>query len=278
MIGLDSTDATLIRLGENALYRLTRPIVVRIARTMDYFADVCNEVSVAQWLASENFPAAQVTEHKQPIVVDNHPVTFWRFIPGRPGNNSDIAALGKILRRLHDLPKPTSFTLPTENILDRVEPRITTAAVPFEDKEFLLNRLAELRVEVARLQYPLAPAATHGDAHTENLVMSDGQPILIDFERFSWGQPEWDLAMTATEYRTAGWWSQDEYALFTDSYGYDVTSWSDGFPVLQAVHELKMTTWLMQNIGESQIIADEFQARMRTLRTGQRGQEPWRPF
>jgi thiamine kinase-like enzyme len=106
-------------------------------------------------------------------------------------------------------------------------------------------------------------------------MICDDRPVLIDFERFAWGQPEWDLALTATEYLTAKWWTDNEYSQFVDAYGYDVTCWT-GFDVLRAVHELKMTTWLMQNIAESPEIAEEYQVRMRTLRG-----EPspgWRPF
>jgi thiamine kinase-like enzyme len=100
--------------------------------------------------------------------------------------------------------------------------------------------------------------------------------VLIDFERFAWGQPEWDLAMTATEYLTAQWWTDDEYGQFVGAYGYDITRWTEGFDILRAAHELKMTTWLMQNIAESAEISDEYQVRIRTLRG-----EPssgWRPF
>jgi thiamine kinase-like enzyme len=91
-------------------------------------------------------------------------------------------------------------------------------------------------------------------------MMSEGRPVLIDFERFAWGQPEWDLAMTATEYLTAKWWTEREYSEFVEAYGYNVTSW-EGFDVLRAVHELKMTTWLMQNVAESPEIAEEYRGR-----------------
>jgi hypothetical protein len=61
--GIHCEGATLIRLGENAIFRLTGDrIVVRIARTMDYWDDAKNEVNVARWLASQQFSAAQVTK------------------------------------------------------------------------------------------------------------------------------------------------------------------------------------------------------------------------
>jgi aminoglycoside phosphotransferase (APT) family kinase protein len=274
---LDTDQARLIRLGENALFHLpTVGVVVRIARTMSYWADAVKEVKVAHWLSAHRFPAAQAYAVPQPVAVADHPVTFWRFIAGRAGDQRDIVTLGTVLRRLHETPPPTTFTLPPEDILGRVKPRIASGHIPDKDKQFLLDLLADLVAKVSNLEYPLSPAPTHGDAHSENLMIHDGEPVLIDFERFAWGQPEWDLAMTATEYLTAKWWTSDEYAKFCNAYGYDVTTWTAGFDVLRAVHELKMTTWLMQNAAESQEIADEYQLRMRTLRG-----EPspgWRPF
>jgi aminoglycoside phosphotransferase (APT) family kinase protein len=274
--GIRSDDASLIRLGENAIYRLPEDdIVVRIARTIDYWDDAKNEVEVARWLATEQFPAAQVHDLGQPIVADGHPVTFWRFVAGREGCRDDTGTLGTVLRSLHKLPRPTGFILPDENILGRVESRVKVAPVPAEDKRFLLSRLNELRTELLHLTFPLELAPTHGDAHTGNLLIQDGKAVLIDFERFAWGQPEWDLAITATSNQTAGWLTDEEYETFATAYGYDVTTW-DGFEVLRATHELKMTTWLMQNVNESDEIADEYRLRMRTIR-GDRSQ-PWRAF
>jgi aminoglycoside phosphotransferase (APT) family kinase protein len=274
---LNGNDAHLIRLGENALFHLPEDgIIVRIARTMDYWTDAAKEVNVARWLAKLNFPAAQVYNVAQPVSAGGYPVTFWCFIAGRPGDRQDIATLGTVLRRLHATPPPTTFMLPHEDILGRVRRRIEAAIVPLADKSALLQQLNFLQSRLLGLRYQLRPAPTHGDAHSGNLMICDGQPVLIDFERFAWGQPEWDLAMTATEYLTAQWWTDDEYSRFVEAYGYDVTCWREGFDVLRAVHELKMTTWLMQNVAESPEIADEYQVRMRTLRG-----EPspgWRPF
>lgn len=277
MASLDDSGARPLRLGENALFHLpAESAVVRIARTMDYWRDAGKGVAVSRWLASSEFPAARVHQVAQPIAVAGHPVTFWRFIEGRNGSLADIALLGALLRRLHQMSRPTEFELPEEDILGRVRKRIANATVNPEDKEFLNFRFHELAADVAGLRYPLAAAPTHGDAHVQNLMITGGQSILIDFERFAWGHPEWDISMTATEYKTAGWWTDAEYGSFVDAYGYDVTSWTEGFPVLRAVHEIKMTTWLMQNIGESADIAREYEARMRTIR----GEDatPWKPF
>lgn len=275
---LDSSNARLIRLGENALFHLpAESVVVRIARTMDYWDDALNEVSVSRWLEGLQFPSARVCKVAQPVNVSGHPVTFWQYIDGRSGDREDIARLAALLGRLHKLPRPTTFNLPDEDVLGRVRQRIEGASVSSADKDFLLHRFEELEVEVSRLKYPLPAAPTHGDAHVQNLIIHDGQAVIIDFERFAWGHPEWDLAMTATEYLTAGWWTETEYSSFAEAYGYDVISWADGFPVLRAVHEIKMTTWLMQNVNESPEIAHEYANRMRTIRC-ERDAVPWRPL
>ncbi|GHF84102.1 hypothetical protein FHX82_001156 [Amycolatopsis bartoniae] len=59
---------------------------------------------------------------------------------------------------------------------------------------------------------------------------------------------------------TAGWW----------------TDW-DGFPTLRATHEIKMTTWIMQNANNSPEIKAEFETRMHTIRTGE-ATGNWRAF
>lgn len=274
---LDGSNARLIRLGENALFHLpAQSVVVRIARTMGYWEDATNEVAVSRWLAGLQFPAARVYEIAQPVDILDHPVTFWQFIDGRDGDREDIAHLGAMLHRLHELPRPKTFNLRDEDILGRVRGRIDASSVPRTDKDFLLRRFEELETKVPHLRYPLASAPTHGDAHVENLIIVDGRTILIDFERFAWGHPEWDISMTATEYLTAGWWTDDEYSSFVEAYGYDIRSWAEGFPVLRAVHEIKMITWLMQNVNESPEIAREYENRMRTIR----GEDTaaWQPF
>lgn len=115
----------------------------------------------------------------------------------------------------------------------------------------------------------------HGDAHIQNVMIADGEPpVLIDLEAFAWGIPGWDLAKTAAE-ASMGMYSDRDYAAFTAAYGYDLTTWS-GFPVVQAVMQVKMVTWMGQNVDHSPHVRTEYDKRIRTLRTGVLT-EPWRP-
>lgn len=203
--GIDSTDARLMRLDENALFHLPHSAaVVRIARSRERWHDAVKEVAVANWLKENGIPAARLFEVNQPISISGYPVTFWRYIDGHNGSRGDVGALGRLLPTLHQTPHPTTFELPEQDIFVHVEPPIESASVSDADKHFLLSRVGELQGEISELEFSLEPTATHGDAHVQNLMISDGAAILIDFERFSWGQPEWDLAMTAKEYLSAG--------------------------------------------------------------------------
>jgi hypothetical protein len=105
--------------------------------------------------------------------------------------------------------------------------------------------------------------------------------VLIDLERFAFGHPETDLPVTATEY-LIGWHADEQYANFFDAYGFDVCGGYDliawpGFPVVRAINEPKMTTWLMQNIGESDRITAEFRTRLESLRDPDAPCR-WKPF
>lgn len=269
-IGIDPAGAELLRLGENAIYHLRNvPIVVRIARRAEMWRDAAKEVAVAKWLASSGVPAARLWPVAQPVDIEGHPVTYWRFIDGRRGGPGDVRTLGALLRAVHELPRPRSFDLPAQAPLLRVRPRIERAEIPEPDRQFLLELLDELLVAIDRLDFPLPETVNHGDAHVQNLMVTQtGDALLIDFEGFCWGHPEWDLATTATEYVTAGFWSPDQYAAFATSYGYDVTAWP-GFSIVRRAREISMTTWLMQNIAESAAVRAEYEVRMSTIRSGQ---------
>ena len=276
--GFDPTNAALIRIGENALYRLTTaPVVVRIARAMDHWNQARKEVAVAKWLSEVEYPGALVVDlPAQPIEINGHPVTFWQFITGDEAMPEDVSTLAQLLRRFHALPVPERFDLPKFEVDQRVVKRLEKSPVSTADKDYLLAKFEEVCQEVADLDFPLSESPIHGDAHIKNVMCSDGNSILIDFENVGYGQPEWDLAVTATEYVTAKWWTDSQYSAFAESYGYDITAWS-GFEVLQQVQEIKMTTWLMQNVNQSSEIAAEFATRMRTIRSGKRN-TAWQPY
>ncbi|WP_405799142.1 phosphotransferase enzyme family protein [Streptomyces sp. NBC_01506] len=266
--GLDGDGARLIRLGENALFRLgARPVVVRIARSTEYLDSARGEVAVSRWLAREGFPAVRVVDDlEQPVVVDGHPVTFWHLIE-EEGRKASYGELGAILRDLHSLRLPASLSLLPYPVLDRTDRRIgAAAAIPADDRAFLRKRARELRGRVEELCFGSPKGPVHGDAHVQNLMVDRaGRVILIDLERFSYDHPEWDLMVTATEHHSLGWQTRQEYGAFVGAYGRDLRSWA-GFATLRSLQEFNMTTWLMQNVSQSPETAAEYARRIASLR------------
>jgi aminoglycoside phosphotransferase (APT) family kinase protein len=275
--GLASEDAQLIRLGENALFVLAaEQVVVRIARSLDVLDDARKEVAVSAWLHEAGLPAARTTHHPQPLVVRDRPVTLWHFIDNG-GDAATLTDLAEVLRVLHRLPVPEGLALPQLDILGRVSERISsTNGLSDEERHFLLRKYHQLRTAYEALHFPLATCAVHGDAHSDNLIKAiDGTIVLIDLERFAFGPPETDLAVTALEH-SLGWGTRAEYDQFAERYGFDVLAW-EGYPVLRDINELKMTTWLMQNVNEDEAIAREFRNRLFCLQNPDAPRQ-WRAF
>lgn len=276
-VGASSANATLMRLGENAIFSVKHPsLVIRIARSKEHLKDVEKEVRVARWLERCEVPAARLYPAEQPILISEHPVTFWQRVADS-GEKASASALGTALRLIHDCGIDDTVELPRLDIFGRVSARLNKATnVPPESVDFLRSRFEDLRKAYAALSFPRSPVALHGDAHVKNIICTpDSKAILIDFEAFCFGPPEVDLAVTATEYEI-GWHSLTDYQAFCEAYGADVREWH-GFRVLRDINLFKMTTWLMQNVGESDLHAEEFERRLATLRRSAITSE-WQPF
>ncbi|MFI5714260.1 phosphotransferase enzyme family protein [Nocardia sp. NPDC051750] len=269
-VGLPADDLQFLRLGQNILYHLPGPaIVVRIARDSSYRADALKEIAVAEWLADEEVPAARVFDigREQPIETGGHPVTFWHYLPGRTATGDEASVTAALLGRLHRLPAPKGIEIPVLHPLARVEHRIHCAPIPERDKEFLVEETKRLESQLDDLTYVLPAGVNHGDAHIKNVIVSpSGTGGLIDFEAVNLAHHEWDLAKTATE-AAMGMLPAPAYARFAAEYGYDLMRW-DGFATVCSVMQLRMVTWLAQNVGHTDAIADEYSKRMRTLRHG----------
>ncbi|MFJ5667601.1 phosphotransferase family protein [Micromonospora chalcea] len=277
IVGASPADATLVRLGENAIFSVEHPsLVVRIARSKEHLEDAEKEVRVARWLERCNAPAVHLYPAEQPILIDDHPVTFWKKVPDS-GEKASARALGAALRFVHGCEVDDSVALPALDPFGRVDARLGKAKdVPPEAIDYLRCRLSDLRTAYAELSFVSPFVALHGDAHVKNLICGpDGTTTLIDFEAFCLGPPEVDLAVTATEFEI-GWHGPTEYEEFCEAYGADVREWH-GFQVLRDINLFKMTTWLMQNVGESSLSAQEFERRLASLR-GTAPLSGWQPF
>lgn len=274
-VGLSVDGAKLIRFGQNAIFRLAGPVVVRVGRGPDRMPVIRRELCVARWLASRAVPVAVPYDGvAHPLDVNGYPVSFWHAVDSeepRP-NAEDLA---RLLSQFHQAGE-SPCGLPPLDALAEIEPRLRAAYnIPDEDREFLRQSAEDLRRRYQRLRFDLAPGPLHGDAHTGNLLGRHGGAVLIDLEAAAIGPREWDLTPVAVAHLRLGL-PTEEYRAFVAAYGFDVTEWS-GFEVLRRIRELGMLTWLMQNVDEGQHVADEFALRVKSIRNGDDARE-WHAF
>ncbi|MFG2822306.1 phosphotransferase enzyme family protein [Kitasatospora sp. NPDC048365] len=268
---LPAAGAAVIRIGENALWRLPGRVVARIGRPGQTAA--AREPAVARWLDDCGVPAVRpLVAVPGPVEVDGRPVTFWHELP--PHRAGTAAELAPLLRRLHGLPTP-DLALGRLDPFVRLAARIDGAAtLGAEQRRRLHGRLAELEAAWAGLPAGRPTAVLHGDAWGGNLAVTATTAYLLDFERTSTGPPEWDLASTAVAHGTFGTVTDREYAAFCAAYGADVTDWP-GYPVLRDVRELRVTCYALQ-LAAADPARHRAQAhyRLACLR-GEHGPRPW---
>lgn len=273
--GIEAGDVELIRVGERAVLRLDGGrVIARVARGLSRLDAARLEVQVARWLASEGLSVARPLEGEQPQVAAGTVVSLWHAVEGDWTVPADLA---RLLRHLHSLTPPKGLDLPGMDPLDRADERIEAApSLSATERSVLRNLAQRLRRELPAVGYVLPRSVIHRDANVGNVLKtSSGDLVLFDLEGVCWGQPEWDLVITAV-YRDLGWHSDAEYGEFCRVYGFDVTELA-GYQTLRAAQELRMTCWLSQKGADDAEIAAELRRRIADLEASERPRR-WRPY
>ncbi|MEU1419224.1 aminoglycoside phosphotransferase family protein [Kitasatospora sp. NPDC005751] len=272
----------LLRLGQNATYRIQEPsLVLRVARTTNR-EDVTREIEVARWLAKHDYPATRVADDiapDQPVECAGRFTSIWEPLEEDSDVKPSMNDLAHLLRKLHALHAPPSLALPAFDPLGRMPERIAAApdSVSEADKEFLVRYAKELQSAYDGLTFNLASGPIHSDAHPGNVLRAtNGSRYLVDLEYFANGPREWDLMLPAAYRYGFDWISASEYESFVSIYGYDVSR-DSCFPVLRAIRELNMTVWIMQNVDHRDDIRIEFEQRVSDLRNPS-AERRWKRF
>jgi thiamine kinase-like enzyme len=275
---LTATGARLLRLGSNAVYHLTAPVVVRIGRPESATKSAGRTVDVARWLESAGYPAVRALGVEQPIVIDGHAVTFWESVSDDGDEYATIGEVAAVISQLHTLTAPESLHLPALEPFADAEERIAESRwLSNDDRSYMAGELDKLRDEYTGLNFALPQGVIHGDASIGNVLHDrHGNPVVIDLDSFAIGPREWDLILTALYYDHYGWHTREEYQTFARVYGYDIMRWP-GYPVLAAVREFIMVTWIILKAEEDERTAAEARKRLNALRTGA-SRKDWAPF
>jgi len=117
------------------------------------------EVDVAGWLAAAGLPAVRLADEVDQLrVIDGRVVTWWDLIV-ESRQKPTFTDLAVMLRRLHDLPDPTTFDLPLFDPMPRVLGRLEAAgeALAESDRKFIATRHSELRATYEAMSFDLDP-------------------------------------------------------------------------------------------------------------------------
>ncbi|MGP3982135.1 phosphotransferase enzyme family protein [Streptomyces sp. KR80] len=262
--GFPERDATLLALGENAVFGLAGGgPVVRVGRSAELLDRMRRELRTAVWLAEQGVPTVRPAD-PQARLTEGHPVTVWHRLPPavRPAGAADLAAL---LRLVHRLPAPP-FPLPRRDLLDGVERwlRLAGEAVDPADAAFLRERRDRFAQAMTGLAPRLSPGPIHGDALPRNVHIGPDGPALVDLETFSHDLREHDLVVMALSLDRYGL-PAEEYAAFSATYGWDVREW-DGCSVLRRARETASCAWMAQHARGNPAALTEFRRRVASLR------------
>ncbi|MFI5623968.1 phosphotransferase family protein [Nocardioides sp. NPDC051685] len=264
--GVDAGDAGLLRDGSNAIYLLPNADVVARVGRFGTAESAARQVQVASWLAANGIEANLPIDGLDLVTVAGRPVTWWTPIPTH--RHATPAELGAVLRKLHDLPVPTTIDMPNIDMVKHVAERITSArALPISDRDWLQDRLKVLDADLATTDVLQSRHVVHGDAWQGNLVVPDGgSPILLDFDNVSIGHPAWDLIPLAVDHEDFARISNDDYTAFVTAYGGHDVREARWFRTLADLQELRWTAFVADKAATDPGAAAEVSHRLACLR------------
>ncbi|MFJ4741142.1 phosphotransferase family protein [Streptomyces sp. NPDC088775] len=268
--GFDATQPQLIRALDNGIWRLPDGVVARVHQPGTTLS-AQNEIHGAYWLYGNGVPVS-LPRRSEPMAAAGRPVTFWTDLgPGGPANPADVALM---LRTLHRLPVPADLRLPSHDPFARFPDQIAAAHATPEEKDWLTAHASQLRELWLALDWPTPRCVIHGDAGPGNTMATTAGTYLIDWERLSIGQREWDQATSAWHHDLFGA-SFDDYTAFARVYGHDITTWP-GYHVIRDIRSLCATLFALRHATVSPAVRSEADHRLACLReTAGPTPKPW---
>jgi Ser/Thr protein kinase RdoA (MazF antagonist) len=268
-VGLDPSDAVLLRHQTNAVYLLpASQIVVKIARPSERLEHLDRTLALVRWLISQNMPAVPPSPHEQPQQAAGCWATFWPYISQQDHAPVSAGDLGAPLRNLHSLVPP--FDLPPLDTVAAIQQSLAASRIlSDEEREFLTSYCTDLAAAFPSITYELPVGLIHEDPQHHNALLTPQGTALIDWDGACIGPREWDL--TTIEIHCRRFFPDPaEYTRFVDVYGYDVREWL-GYPILRDLRELRMIATNARKSPPGSPPAGEVHSRVSQLRAGERG-------
>ncbi|MFD7323965.1 phosphotransferase family protein [Streptomyces sp. NPDC059875] len=263
--GLDSRDARLLRGHTNAVLLLEKEqVVAKIARKGTDVESVARTVTFVRWLMEAGFPTVPLHPCDQPVVVDEHAVTFWTYFP-QPEHPVAAEQLAGPLKALHALPAPPISLAEHDNIRAIRRSLAAITCLPAGMIRYLGDEADRLEEQLREVRFALAAGLIQGDPQHRNALHTlNRSAVLCDWDTIARGQPEWDLVTVEVHCRRFGY-GQAHYRAFADAYGWDVTK-CPGYPVLRDIRELRMITTNARKVRYAPESLSEVQRRVDGLK------------
>ena len=270
-VGLDASDAILLRHQTNGVYQLTTaPVIAKVARpSMHHVPQI---VTLVRWLTEQGVPTVPLLDIEQPIVIHGYNVTLWYYLPQtRSILAGDIA---EPLAALHRVPLPP-VALPHLDALSAIRRNIECSRILTVEEQAVLRgkweRLSELAPQLA---FTKSSQLLHGDPQHRNMLWDDqaNRPLLCDWEGAVLGPVEWDLVTIEIHCRRFSH-PTHEYRNFCERYGTEIRGWP-GYSVLRDLRELRMITSNARKSPAGTWEAEEVHRRITMIDAGP--SESWR--
>ncbi|MGW4071634.1 phosphotransferase family protein [Nocardia grenadensis] len=269
--GLNFSTAHLLHRRSNAVWRVG-DVVVRLApNTPLRRTRAATSIAVSRWLASTATEpiALNPLAGEQPVPTSSAVATFWPYRPSAIHPAADD--IGNLVRFLHEQPAPP-FRIPEYRPLRRLREALEVDAarerpiLSDQDHDWLRGRADDLIAAFETTRFPLGHGLVHADAHEENVVLDDGDWVLIDWDNACYGPRELDLVGTLPDHFHS---PPADRAAFVRAYGYDLLEWPD-WTLLRDITEYHTLGSYIRIAGDTPRAAHELRRRVESLRTGDR--------
>ncbi|MFF4605270.1 phosphotransferase enzyme family protein [Streptomyces sp. NPDC001339] len=233
--GLPTRGISPLRSHATSVYLLPDAnVVVRVSRSGEH-TPVQRAIALTRWLAGHDLKVTEPLDLPQPVDVNGYVISAWRHYPQPDGPPPGPEHLGRLLNQLHQLPDPP-IELPAHRPHLSLRPAVQSSTVLSpSDREWILDRSADLLDAYAHLDFPLGQGVIHGDAYPGNTLWDRAAARLGDWDEAAIGPREVDLANTFQGVRFGR--TPTQLRAFSDAYGYDLADWP-GLPVLTELRDL----------------------------------------
>jgi aminoglycoside phosphotransferase (APT) family kinase protein len=265
----------LIRSGQNHVFASSKAVI----RVSPLSVNADFQVALARQLLEAGVPVAKPVADA--IYHEAAKITIWERV--RPtGEPIDFRRFGAAIAKLHtldvnQLSSPKPLPLFGQASWLQVEANLAslagTCVLSTDDLSILAAACDQVRGWDTKRD-PDSFVVCHGDVHPQNVLMSHGEIVIIDWDTLCLGPPGWDHAALMT---WSSRWGGDasDYEAFADGYGRDFSS-QDSAQLQSQVRLLAPTINLASRASREPLLANELERRMQYWR-GNNNPPVWTP-